>query len=158
MRSQGRGIGSRRAGTRRMRGGDETAPVGSATGQPTQVQISCRQFVCVRLEFRWAQPAPTDITNIAPAPANAAERKKIVDAIFAKVPAAPLDLPKELALLPCILECECVGIRWAPWPKNQIPYTVDHKVELLQAGQEEKKFTVTLAILAKARHGIGNCE
>ena len=140
---------------RRRRRGDDVAPVGSITGQPAQVQISCRQFVCVHLQFRWAPAGPANITGIAPAP-TAPERKKIVKGIFGANPMAPLQLPAELELLPCILNCNCVNLQWGAWIPNQL-MTVTKDVDLMKAGQLVT-FTVTLSIPAQVRQGIGNCQ
>jgi hypothetical protein len=148
----------RQRGRARRKGqGDDTAPVGSITGQPAQVQVSCQVFVCVRVGFRWAAPAAADITGIVPAP-TARERRKIINGLFGPVPLAPLQLPAELDAQPCIFGCSCVGIRWGAWTPNQIPQTVTKDVDLLQAGQPPKTFTVTLAIPANVRQGIGNCQ
>ena len=142
---------------RRKRRGDDTAPVGSITGQPAQLQISCKQLPCVHQQFRWAAAGPGNITGIAPVP-TAAEKKKIITGMFGPNPMAPPDLPKEVPVLPCILNCNCVNLRWGAWTPNQIPLTVTKDVELLQADQEAKTFTVTLSIPANIRQGIGNCE
>ena len=141
----------------RKRRADDTAPVGSITGQPVQVQVSCKQFVCVHLRFRWAAAGPANITGIVPVP-TAAEKNKITGGIFGPNPMAPLELPPEVPILPCILNCDCVNLRWAAWTPNQIPLTVTKDVELLQADQPAKTFTVTLSIPAKIRQGVGNCQ
>jgi hypothetical protein len=146
-----------RGRARRKRPGGDTAPVGSITGEPAQVQISCQQFVCIRLGFRWAPPAAGNITGIVPAP-TPRERRAIVNAMFGPGLLAPLQLPAEVDVLPCILNCTCVGLRWAAWTPNQIPQTVTKDVELLRAGQPAKSFTVTLTIPASVRQGIGRCQ
>jgi hypothetical protein len=108
---QARGTASSRRRTQRKQEGGDTAPVGSITGQPVQVQISCQQFPCVRLAFRWAAAGPANITNIKPNP-TAAEKNKIVNGIFG--PAAPLQLPAELDIVACIFNCNCANLRWEP--------------------------------------------
>ena len=121
------------------------------------MQISCRQFVCVHLQFRWAAAGQANVTSIVPAP-NKAETKKITRALFGPNPGAPLQLPAQIEVLPCILDCTCVNLRWSNWTLNQVPMTVTKDVELLQAGQAGKTFTVTLSIAANLRQGIGNCQ
>ena len=97
-----------RSRRRRKGQGGDTAPVGSITGQPAQVQVSCQVFVCVRVGFRWAAAAAANITGIVPPP-TARERRKIVNGLFGPVPLAPLQLPAELDVQPCIFGCCCVG-------------------------------------------------
>ncbi len=122
---------------RRKGPGEDTAPVGSITGQPARVQLSCQVFVCVRLEFQWAAPGVADITTIAPPPTNA-ERRKIHTGLFGPVAMAPVDLPDALDVQPCIFNCQCVGIRWGPWTPNPVPLTVTKTVDLLQAGSRPR--------------------
>lgn len=148
---------TQRGPARRKRPGGDTAPVGSITAQPAQVQISCQQLVCIRLGFRWAQPAAGNITGIVPMPTRP-ERRAIVNGLFGPGLLAPLQLPPELDAMPCILNCACVGLRWGPWTPNQVPLTVTKDVELLQAGQPPRTFTVTLTIPANVRQGIGRCQ
>jgi hypothetical protein len=152
-------VRGKRGGGRRKGEGD-TAPVGSVTGQAAQVQLSCQVFVCVRLEFQWAQPNAGNITNIVPAPTNA-ERRKIRAGLFGAgplvPPTAPLELPAELDVMPCLFNCQCVNIQWGPWPANQVNLTVTKDVDLLQLGGA-KTFTVTFAIPARFRQGIGSCQ
>jgi hypothetical protein len=136
---------------------DDSTPGGSITGQPVQVQLSCQVFVCVRLQFQWAVPGVANITSIAPPPTNA-ERRKIHTGLFGPVAMAPVDLPDALDVQPCIFNCQCGGIRWGPWTPNPVPLTVTKTVDLLQAGQPPKTFTVTLSIPAKLRQGIGRCQ
>jgi hypothetical protein len=142
---------------RRKGPSEDTAPVGSITGQPAQVQLSCQVFVCVRLEFRWAVPGVGNITNIAPPPTNA-ERRKIHAGLFGPVAMAPVELPDALDVQPCVFNCQCVDIRWGPWTPNQVPLTVTKTVDLLQPGVPPKTFTVTLVINATYRQGIGTCR
>jgi hypothetical protein len=106
---------------------------------------------------RARQPGAGDITSIAPAP-TVAERRKIVQGIFGPVPLAPLELPAEVSLVPCVLPCQCANVRWSAWTPNQIPQTVMKDVELLQPDQTSKSFTQTFSIKARVRHGFGNCE
>lgn len=146
----------KRGGGRRKGEGD-TAPVGSVTGQPAQVQLSCQVLVCVRLEFRWALPNAGNIATIAPQPTNA-ERRKIRNALFGVPALAPLELPAELDVLPCLFNCRCVHIQWSPWPPNPVNLTVTKTVDLLQAGQPAKTFTVTFSIPARFRQGVGACQ
>ncbi len=150
----------RERGGRRRKGEGDTAPIGSVTGQPAQVQLSCQVFACVRLQFQWAPPNAGNITNIVPAPTNA-ERRKIRNGLFGAgplvPPTAPLELPAELDVLPCLFNCQCVNIRWGPWPPNQVNLTVTKNVDLLQPGAT-KTFTVTFSIPARFRQGVGNCQ
>jgi hypothetical protein len=157
MRTRAAQAPSRPGGIRRNRRGDDTAPVGSVTGQPVQVQFSCKQFVCVQLQFRWAAAGPANITGIVPAP-TAAEKNKITAGLFGPNPMAPLQLPPQVTVLPCLLDCNCVNVRWAAWTPNPIPQTVTKDVDLLQAGQPAKTFTVTLSIPATVRQGVGGCQ
>jgi len=154
-------VARRGRGTLRRKGDGDTVPVGSVTGQPAQVQLSCRVFVCVRLEFRWAQPNAGNITNIVPAPTNA-ERRKIRDGVFGAgplaPPTAPLELPAELDVMPCLFDCRCVNIRWGPWPPNPVNLTVTKDVELFQLGGANKVFTVTFSVPGRFRQGVGTCQ
>jgi len=109
-----------------------------------------RQFVRIHLQFQWAAAGPANLTSILP-PANKAETKKIVRGLFGPNPGAPLQLPGEIEVLPCILKCTCVNIQWGKWTPNQVPMTITKDVQLLQAGQPPKTFTVTLSIPAKLR-------
>ena len=135
---------------------DLEGDTGSVVGQPAQVQISCQVFACVRVGFRWAVAVAANITGIVPPPTNA-ERRKIVNGLFGAVPLAPLVLPAELDVQPCIFGCQCVNVRWGTWTP-QAPVTVTKDVDLLQPGQPPKTFTVTLSIPASLRQGIGNCQ
>jgi hypothetical protein len=120
------------------------------------VQISCRQFVCVQLGFIWAPAGAGNITGIVPAP-TPRERRAIVNAMFGPGLLAPLQLPAMVEVQPCLFGCGCVDVTWGAWT-NQIPQTVTKDVELLQAGQPPKPFTVTLVIPARVRQGIGRCQ
>lgn len=142
---------------RRRRRGDDIAPVGSVTAQPAQVQVSCQIFVCVRLGFQWAKPGKANIVAIAPAP-TPAERKAIVAGMFGPAAMAPPQLPAQMDIVPCILGCTCVGLKWGGWTSNQIPLTVTTSVTLQQAGQPPKTFTVTLSVPANVRQGVGSCQ
>ena len=93
---------------------DPEGDTGSVVGQPAQVQISCQVFACVRVGFRWAVAVAANITGIVPPPTNA-ERRKIVNGLFGAVPLAPLELPAELDVQPCIFGCQCVNVRWGAW-------------------------------------------
>ena len=110
------------------------------------------------MEFRWAAAVAANITGIAPGP-TAAQRATITNAIFGANPTAPLELPRELDLMPCTMDCKCVGIQRAPWTPNQLPTTVTKDVVLVVPGLVGSQgFTVTLTIPANLRQGIGRCE
>ncbi len=157
MRGQADTRQTRRGGARRRRGDGDTAPIGSITGQPVRVQVSCQQFICVQLGFIWAPAAAANITTIVPPP-TPRERRAIVNALFGPGLLAPLQLPTAVDVQPCLFGCACVGVTWGAWTPNQIPQTVTKDVELLQAGQPPRPFTVTLVIPARLRQGIGRCQ
>ena len=97
------------------------------------------------------------MTGIVPVPTNA-ERRAIINGLFGPGLLAPIQLPDEVDVLPCILNCTCVGLRCAAWTPNPIPQTVTKSVDLFQAGQPPKVFTVTLTIPANLRQGVGHCQ
>jgi hypothetical protein len=85
MRASRDSITIPRTRTTRTRRGEDLAPGGSITGQPANVQVSCQQFLCVQLQFRWAAAGPGNITNIVPAP-TPAEKKQITNGMFGRLP------------------------------------------------------------------------
>ena len=58
-------------------------------------------------------------------------------------------------MLPCILTAACVGRQVRGLDPEPDPQTVTKNVDLFQAGQPPKVFTVTLTIPAKLRQGVG---
>jgi hypothetical protein len=71
---------------------------------------------------------------------------------------APLQLPAQLDIMPCIFGCQCVNVRWGGWTPKPVPLTVTKDVDLLQPGQPAKTFTVTLVIPANLNQGVGTCQ
>jgi hypothetical protein len=65
-------------------------------------------------------PGVANLTNTAPPPTDA-ERRKIHTGLFGPVLLASIELPAALDVQPCVFNCQCVGIQWAPWPPNPVP-------------------------------------